>query len=788
MLSKFLSRQLRFNQSFMRVIHSKTHQVPLILTLREPNPQDLIESLSLKTDESHVGSDLKTEQLSKDLQKALFDRIPPIDEQEKQEKFSVREKSLEPPTIEKTVLQQFPPKSDSSVPKVEVNELSVLRHFPDGKVPIAPQLNISFNLPMIAFGTLEQIEKQKVDIEIEPKVEGRFRWIGTKTVVFEPKSRFPQATKFTVKIPKGTKSQSGAELKEDYTFWFSTPPVTLKHSLPGKEYQVTQDPIFYLEFDQDINPQQVLEFVKISDYSGALKLISSDEVKKRLEACNLKKYNAPLYWSYFNALENSVEGRHFWFIATEKLKYGTNYTVEIGPKVPSKEGPLLSESKQSFTFKTFGPMQYYAVQRFWGYQPGNPWIINFTNPIHLEKFSEKLISVTPKVEICRISASHNCITINNYSKGDTKYTVTIDKSLTDIYGQTLGKNVEVVIKVGSAQPNLYPSLKNYEINTIDPTLEKPYITVWSINYPRLRVVLFQMKPEDFHKSPLGQHYIDEWNVDSFRYGKKVVDEIIETKSKPNEYIETRIDISKAFNSNLGHVLCFVEPEKTFWQSLQFWKRHPRIILWVQCTKLSIDVISAPDGLYTWVTDLQTGAPKKNVSLKYMEGRSGVEDVDFSTDENGVGYFRVKENYGTKNILIAKDGNDSAIISRVYPVRGRKNGFIHFVFDDRKLYKPKEEVNVKGFLRDFTIEKNGCYKIKLFDELNISYQLLDARYTEFGKGECKTKGYGAFSFKFTIPDTINLGQCTIQFNVEQVYSFSHHFQCQEFRTPEYNVSM
>ncbi len=41
-------------------------------------------------------------------------------------------------------------------------------------------------------------------VVLSPAVKGRFRWLGSRTVQFEPEHRFPQATAFTVTVPRGT--------------------------------------------------------------------------------------------------------------------------------------------------------------------------------------------------------------------------------------------------------------------------------------------------------------------------------------------------------------------------------------------------------------------------------------------------------------------------------------------------------------------------------------------------------------------------------------------------------
>ncbi|MEZ5296333.1 MAG: hypothetical protein R2697_08720 [Ilumatobacteraceae bacterium] len=94
--------------------------------------------------------------------------------------------SLEPPTIATTVDGTFPPADDGGGPTdVPDGPLEVLRYQPDGEVDIAPFVAVTFDQPMVPLGTLEQLDAADVPVTISPAVEGRWRWIGTRTLRFE---------------------------------------------------------------------------------------------------------------------------------------------------------------------------------------------------------------------------------------------------------------------------------------------------------------------------------------------------------------------------------------------------------------------------------------------------------------------------------------------------------------------------------------------------------------------------------------------------------------------------
>ncbi len=101
----------------------------------------------------------------------------------------------------------FPPDERSGTAEYRTaqdSSLEVIRFSPEGEVPLAPDLSVTFSQPMVAVTSQEEAAKY-APVELTPQVEGRWRWLGTKTLMFDTDKRFPMATKFTARVPAGTK-------------------------------------------------------------------------------------------------------------------------------------------------------------------------------------------------------------------------------------------------------------------------------------------------------------------------------------------------------------------------------------------------------------------------------------------------------------------------------------------------------------------------------------------------------------------------------------------------------
>ena len=92
---------------------------------------------------------------------------------------------------------------------------------PEGEVPLAPELSITFSQPMVAVTSQDDAASVQ-PVVLKPQPKGTWRWIGTRTIVFDPEIRFPQATTYTVTVPAGTKSATGETMAAAKTFTFET--------------------------------------------------------------------------------------------------------------------------------------------------------------------------------------------------------------------------------------------------------------------------------------------------------------------------------------------------------------------------------------------------------------------------------------------------------------------------------------------------------------------------------------------------------------------------------------
>ena len=237
----------------------------------------------------------KATPLSESEVKKVLARLPaqktePDDEKE----LALREGSAPPPRTGATVLGAFPPakKARPGKTKKPAGPLEVVRFAPEGDVPIAPHLAVTFSHPMVAVTSLQELAKGDLPVSLDPvPPEGKWRWIGTKTLLFEPTTRMPMATEYTVSVPKGTKSAVGTSTAKAVTWTFTTPPPKVETFHPQGGPTRLQ-PVMFAGFDQRIDPEEVVGAITLrAGRKGRFPVrlaergeIEADDVVRRLAA------------------------------------------------------------------------------------------------------------------------------------------------------------------------------------------------------------------------------------------------------------------------------------------------------------------------------------------------------------------------------------------------------------------------------------------------------------------------------------------------------------------------
>jgi alpha-2-macroglobulin len=736
-----------------------------------------------------------TEPLSDEATQNLLKRLPPIKVEGDDEKdFSLRDRSLPPPRTGQTISEAFPPTSGGGRPEqAPSGPLEVLRVSPEGEVPIAPHLSVTFSQPMVAVTSNEDLSAAQVPVKLSPQPPGKWRWLGTKTLLFEPAGRFPMATDYSVEIPAGTKSAAAGALGAVKRWTFSTPPPQVKSSWPTAGPH-SRNPLFFIEFDQRVEPDSLIKKIRLSASGRAwtLRLATAGEIADDENVSRMAKAANKDYWIAFRAV--APQGAD----PQNPLLTDATYTYTVESGAPSAEGPRVTARGQSFQFSTYGPLL--VKSHRCGYDnncpPGTPWMIEFNNSLDVKAFDKAQIRVAPELPGMKVNNYGNWINIEGASKGRTVYTVTLDASIRDVYGQTLGENKTLTFRVGDAFPNLAASGEG--LSVLDP-YSQPKFSIFSVNHQQLKVSLYAVAPEHWSQYAAFMRNAQQYDYRRGRamppIGRLISSKVIDVANKQDEIAETQIDLKPALNEGLGHVIVNVEavqPPRNDWErrSLQ---------VWIQATNIGLDAFVDRSNLIGWATSLKDGRPLGNIEMAIANYKAAGQ-VDAKTDAKGLASFALLNGPG-KKILIARNGKDVAFLPEdlswwddgnygAWRKQDVNDALKWHVLDDRGMYRPGEEVHVKGWLRKVGAGPSGDVEMA-GGVSGVAYSLKDSRGNDVLKGNASVNAAGGFDMVFKLPPTINLGYAPLTLTAVgggavSGFVYNHNIRVQEFRRPEYEV--
>ena len=707
-------------------------------------------------------------------------RLPELKSDPDDEKdFAMRAKSIPPPRPGKTVDETFPPPAGPPPASPSASgPLKVERHAPEGKVDLAPHLTMTFSHPMVPVSSVDEVNKERPPVRLVPEPAGKWRWLGTRTLLFQPDKRFPMATEYAVEVPAGTRAQNGQALAAAERWTFTTPAPSVKRSHPHGSSEPL-DPLVFVEFDQAVDPKAMLAAVEMTGSAGAvaLRLADADEVETNDAVRGLS--------------QRAEKGRWLAFRPASRLPTDTSFSVRVKAGAPSAEGPRKTDKEQSFSFSTYGAMRvvHHSCSQ-WSRSgkdhcpPLAPFSLSFSNPVDMKTFDkDRMVKVSPEIPGLKVEVHGAGMILRGKTKGRTKYEVTIDGAVVDTHGQTMGRPHTVTFDVGSADPTMFGA--EQELIVLDPGRKTKDYQVYTINEPSLRARVYAVGPDDWRKYAA---YHQEWERPRKLSppGRLVYDKVLTPKKAPDELVATSIDLAPALSGGIGQALVVVEPTRAMPKGFT----RPELHVWVQSTELGLDAMIEHDQVLGWATRLADGAPVEGVDVELLGAAAG------KTDRQGLARVPLSDKPG--RLVVGRKGKDVVIVPErwlgeaSYARRTYTSAARWLVYDDRGMYKPGEEVRVKGWVRRAGQEREGDLDaIPDIAGKSVSYRVRDPRWAELTKGTAQLDEFGSFDIAYKLPANANLGTAQIELALEGVglssTSWQHRFAVQEFRRPEFEVT-
>lgn len=674
------------------------------------------------------------------------------------------------PSASEKALPFPPPESEPRPQAPEAPPLEVVRHTPEGAAYLVEQVVVAFNQPMVPLASVGELAQAQSPLKLSPQPEGRFRWLDTRTLVFEPKDRMPFATRYEARVPAGVRASTGPVLGADHVWSFQTPAAAVVSVKPWQgDDQVRPDEEIHLLFNAAVEPSQVARALSLT----------APGASAAVEVTRLTT-GRPSEWKE----ERSIRVK-----PKRALALDTQWTLKLAAGLKSTEGPLTSTEPWSTSFRTYAPLKVEGLgcQWHWGPNdepcpPGAPLAIRFNNGLEKQALAP-LIEVKPKVDDLVLRGYDSSVHLTGSFVADTRYTISVKAGVVDQFGQKLTRAFTGHVTIGPAQPELVLS---GESSTV--VLEAGVSTRLpglAVNTPQAVARIAPVPLEAVAEMTTWAQRGDRGPLVSVRSG------VITTSLTPT----MRANVPQGFGVELrpalgpsGRGVVAVEVE------VPAGEKPERHVALVQVTDLGLTATWSHEALHVLVASLSTGQPVANAQV---ELRHGPTATTATTDARGLATLSTAGISRQAVMLLVRTADDAAFLdvadraelgSPMYSLihENRLKRLVGSVFTDRGAYRPGETAHVTAFVGLMTTGPAGDV-VAANESLELELTVRDARWNEISKTTVKPGPFGMIGVDVPLPKDATLGNWHVSVATGNRGSLSGQFDVREYRVPEFRVS-
>lgn len=623
-------------------------------------------------------------------------------------------------------------------------------------------ITVSFNQQMVNLQTIKEITNEYFSFNID--IKGSYRWLSVNTLAFYPSETLPDNTRIEATLKKGIRSEvSGESLENDYTWEFNTiRPIRRKSAPYNEQTDVATDVNIVVYYNMPIYLQSAREKIKLSNESG-------------------KNFDFDIRYATTNDLRtweiDEYDLRQV-LVITPKEEFDKNemVIVHIDSGLAAIEGNLGSAEDYNFHFRIHDNFYLSENNREQtvsaSYSPEPPKI-PFSTRVYWADLIRN-IEITPQIQL----PSEEDLEDDNWSSKvfslyrlrfnpNIQYTIKINENLKDIYGQTLGKEETIILNVTDYNPRVsipygmgivesYEGIK-FPIEVINPNP----ITIRSRYVDKDNIIPFLFLNNGVYRYDESAEFRNYTNSYRRLLGYDA-ESTFEANVPRNRYITTPLYLTNYMNNNRFGFLSL-----EFKTIVGYDKDDYETSSQIQITGMGVTGKFSGDSNTIFVTDLKTGNPIADAQVEIRDDFNKIL-ATATTDSNGIATTKGFRDLNIKRAsrwssprqwAIVTKGDDISFINSDfgmgispwrmnldYDYYQTDKDYNGAMFTERGLYKPGEEVHIKGVVRE---NKIGNWQIPS-GLTNAIFTVDNSRGDEILKGNASINEFGSYLIDFTLP--------------------------------------
>ncbi|MGV3622647.1 MAG: alpha-2-macroglobulin family protein [Archangium sp.] len=697
-------------------------------------------------------------------------------------------------------------------------DLAVVSARPQGEQQGEVRPAVTFSRPV---KSLEMVEDQRATdakrpfAKIEPDLKGEWRWLGSSTAEFVPEGLVPYSTEFKVTVFKDLAALDGAKMKEDYTFTFSTPRLQLQEVSPARGNRwLKPDANVSLLFNQPVDKGDLEKAIKLTAGGKqiAVKVIKETSIQdERRAAMEEAKKNGRSYEPMSDEQRGYRNQQTRYVIdPSGDLPLDSEINLEIAESLHGKDGTLPMSGNESLSYRTYGPMKLESGRFCEGDWrcPYGPLVIYSSNEMDLESLKSR-IKVSPEVEINWDNSSADApesewemtnrrpiARITGKWRPGVQYKIEIAGGVADVFKQSAAEGLKVTLRTADLAPSL---ITGGSLGLVEKSEKAPIVPVEVSNLDTLDVSMWKLTVSELAKVLSG----GEDNVTELGRAADFT-ETEKLKYTRNEARVHPLKLEKIFGADkVGLALVRVNSQQLEYKPQNGYQQV------VQVSDLAAHIKVGPKSSLAWVTRLSDGKPVADADVSVFDAAgtqtwTGKTNAEGFADIPGATALKLKApkydwEYPFALVVAQKDGDVSATAntwaSGVEPYEfglsqaweGEKPQSNSFVFTDRGIYKPGDEVYIKGVVRYRVLGELRAPS----EGSTLTMTVSDSRGEKVKTEAVKVSKYGTFSMKVAIPKESPTGYFSAVASGKVTggeVSASTSFRVEEYRAPQFRVDV
>jgi len=671
------------------------------------------------------------------------------------------------------------------------------------------QITMVFDRPMTPLSYIEGDGNVKDwPVTITPEVKGRWRWLGTSTIVFEPENGLKLATRYTVTAPKGITALMGDKTEEDIIWNFETirPVVTMSDPSTASNFATVSDEATVNDSSTTsqigFKPTLTVFFNNEIDLESAKKHIHLTKKQDGASAETIVAYGIDKIYED-NKETEVINKTKITVTPIAELPRVTDYVLTVDANTKGLEGDLGTVATWSADFTTVGDLTVISGNYLDGHVE-----IAFSHDVTDEQLHEKIV-ITPAIPNWEEAGISWGQTVYLYPAmtPSTLYTVELKAGIKDAFGQELKEPLKFTFKTPPLDP--YVGANSKGAFSIFEKGHPPIYYINALNVSKLEVKLAKVSFEDFAK--IRQAKQSNWdyrpNLSAYSKYKSLT---VPVKNELDKVEIISFDVEKELGGLEPGIYAMTLQAPEYKDKYQ----NDKIIVQEQFFAVSgtgLTMKYSANDVLVWAVDLYTGKPEKNLKIG-VYSINGQLQYSGRTDNDGVfkanvdlkkfettGYdwqpeFWVTAETDDDFAFVASnwsEGMDAWNFSLNDELRSPlspENKLDSYVYTERDAYRPGDTVYFKGILR--LRDKAGVYSLP---NQQVLVNVTDSSYTQVYSKTLTLSEFGSFSGEFPIDASAPLGQYGISATLLPDSSFDNNysydsFYVLEYRKPEYKVEV